>query len=157
MMDVASARWARPMEKKLRMASTTPVSRPSLSAAQIAQVVAPTSGEAELPGECPAVLPSWSLRSCRRRPQVVARRSLFDDIFFFFLFGNGQNRLVKYMEELLQKSENTHNGKKKSSVQRLESYMYKVDVWSPKTAQRDDWCYPFFLDWLKSYCNFHPK
>jgi hypothetical protein len=46
---------------------------------------------------------------------------------------------------------------KKSSVQRLESYIYEVDVWSPKIAQRDDWCDPFFLDWLKSYCNFHPK
>jgi hypothetical protein len=43
----------------------------------------------------------------------------------------------KYMEECY-KSEKIHIMSKKSRVQRLESYFYEVDVWSPKTAKRND-------------------
>jgi hypothetical protein len=37
------------------------------------------------------------------------------------------------------KREKIHIMSCKSRVQRLEAYFYEVNVWSPKTAKRDDW------------------
>jgi hypothetical protein len=68
---------------------------------------------------------------------------------------------AKYTEEYY-KRENIHVMSCKLRVQRFETYFYEVNVWSPKTANRDNWSLKYaifshFGSWTWSSCFFYGK